>query len=742
MLDVSSIASPVPRTAARLALRPLPVAPPPPDQVAQTPAPQAPRLPLPTLPAHYDGPILLVTTAAVRPDPYNHPVGAANLLKRVADNRIPIVYLPSDDKACDLSPYPAGITVSPSDVAGCNGLKGYLQTLRSQYPAAQPYLLAANQGTDARLAEAPGVQAYLRNTDPYQTDMPRGFEGILTDEYYENFVDRLTQDLRNSRDASMACGGNPRVRGTHALLPVYPNPPALDKPNTAANLLRLSRGVAGATTDIFGMLAVNLQHKMRSTEDSLALARGPVEAMAARNPAMLGRVARDIMDSKAPALEKSRLLFGVLTCHGKDTGHVDAILSCLPNPRRVEGVLQGQEAWTWSCMRSAGQPKVGDWQDFDTYLDGLTGHPARPGNKVDVLIDGAESFEAQLEAIRNAKEFINLSTFSFSSDQFARHFLAELDAAANRGVRINIIKDPMGSAKTYQTLMTDPDLLGHLRQYSNVQYIETPPSRLYEHLNHRKVMTMDNGRGDGGQVGFIGGMNIGNDYRIRWHDVHSRMEGPVLEDLNRTFIDQIRSFGGHVDAETEARMRHAQGPLPDGYAARIVEHVGLQDHNMKHAYLRAIETAAHSIDIADPYLSDPEVLDALEQRARDGVKVRLFVPQRNDQKYLKWAIQARYPRLLDAGVEIYEYKGREMAHEKVGVFDNRCTTIGSSNLDARSLSNNDEANLWSTDERLAQEVTRRLFDADVAHSHRVTRYDATTWQNALNEAATWAEPFL
>ena len=156
---------------------------------------------------------------------------------------------------------------------------------------------------------------------------------------------------------------------------------------------------------------------------------------------------------------------------------------------------------------------------------------------------------------------------------------------------------------------------------------------------------------------------------------------------------------------------------------------------MKMAYLRAIDTAQHTINIADPYFSDEDVINHLADAAKRGVQVSLVLPHRNNHPFEQDAERAAYPELLKAGVHIYEYTGRPMAHDKVGTFDGQLSTIGSSNLDARSLWNNDEANVWTRDPAVAKDLDTNLFSLDEKQSVPVTSYDPGPIGQVVNGAA-------
>ncbi len=176
-------------------------------------------------------------------------------------------------------------------------------------------------------------------------------------------------------------------------------------------------------------------------------------------------------------------------------------------------------------------------------------------------------------------------------------------------------------------------------------------------------------------------------------------------------------FGRYVDtvAETKSSGKNQIQFLIDGEGAIAP---------IKAAYLRAFATAEREIRIANPYFVDSDIVAVLAAAARRGVKVQVIVPEDNDVRIVQRASRAFYPDLIAAGVEIYEYQGR-MAHEKVCTIDGIGVTAGSSNMDARSFSNNDELNLIMADRALAAYVNEHLFDKDLQRSKRITSYTPT-----------------
>lgn len=249
------------------------------------------------------------------------------------------------------------------------------------------------------------------------------------------------------------------------------------------------------------------------------------------------------------------------------------------------------------------------------------------------------------------------------------------------------------------------------------------------HLDHRKVMVMDDGAG--GLVGYTGGMNIGDDYQLNWHDQQTRITGPANWRLHKSFIDDWKQITGEDVAEAPTVPS-----VGGGARVHVITHVGgLTDQNIKKAYLLAINTARELIRIEDPYFTNQMVIKSLVRAAKRGVKVQLIVPLKDDMQATLHSFRCRYPRMLKVGIEIYEYQPR-MEHMKVAVMDHFWATVGSSNLDPQSLKFNNELNLIILDKAFAAEMDQRIFEADIAKSQRITSYS-----RKLNDILPRIRPF-
>ncbi|MDD5210492.1 MAG: phospholipase D-like domain-containing protein [Elusimicrobiales bacterium] len=371
--------------------------------------------------------------------------------------------------------------------------------------------------------------------------------------------------------------------------------------------------------------------------------------------------------------------------------------------------------------RSSAAP--GDWEGLGRYIETVTGAESPRRNLVKFLIDGPSVMAEGGKALRDAKRSIHIEIFQLQADNIGRGLTGILEEKARAGVKVRLLLDVYGS-----NLDKDPELakmIASMRD-SGVWVITKPLPLLKDHLDHRKVIVID------GKLGFTGGMNIGRHYQVDWHDQQTLIVGPAVKELQKAFSERWYVSGG--DLLSEAELFPYLPEEPEGVPAQVVMHTGQRDRNIKAMYLRAICTAQKSIRIANPYFTDKDVIIALSAAAQRGVKVQVVLPRENDQDLVQHASRAAYPLLIKSGVEVYEYKGR-MAHEKVAVMDGRWLTFGSSNLDARSLENNDELNMVVTDPGLARDVETRLFDVDLEKSERILHYSPGIMDQAASQGA-------
>jgi cardiolipin synthase A/B len=368
--------------------------------------------------------------------------------------------------------------------------------------------------------------------------------------------------------------------------------------------------------------------------------------------------------------------------------------------------------------RPATLPPIPDLQQREQDLKYAL-HPRSflPGNRVEVLRDGGRTYPAMLAAIEGARDYVHLETYILVADRTGRRFGEALIGRARAGVQVRLLYDALGS------IGLSADFLAELRHAGVrvAEYNPVAPWRARFGLNqrdHRKILVVD------GRCGFTGGLNISDDYAAvedggaGWHDMHCRIEGPAVAELERLFRRTWIKAGGDVFPPVEPLAAESVVGA-DTALARIFGNEGLRKRTpIRRVYLHAIRRAQQTIAITNAYfIPDRGIRRALVNAVKRGVQVRVVVPSRSDVPAVQWATRHLYTRLLKAGVHVYEWAGR-MVHAKTAVIDEIWSTVGSSNLDYRSLKVNLEVVAIVIDRNFGRRMAEQ-FVLDVAESDEV-----------------------
>ena len=357
-----------------------------------------------------------------------------------------------------------------------------------------------------------------------------------------------------------------------------------------------------------------------------------------------------------------------------------------------------------------------------------------PGNKVSVLEDGDQIFPAMLDAIRGARRTVTFETYIWWSGDIAVEFSRALCERAKAGVAVNVTVDWAGSIKMDSSMLKDMQDCGvHIVRYRPLHWYNL--GRL-NNRTHRKLLIVD------GRVGFTGGVGIGDPWLghaqdpDHWHDLHFRVEGPVVAQMQTAFLDNWMKVTGEVSHdETYFPRLDAVGDVD----AQMFESSPTGgSESMELMYLLAINAAERSILLEAAYfIPDDLTMSALLEARKRGVDVRVIVPgPYNDAKATRNASRNTWGPLLEAGVRIFEYQPT-MFHCKVMVVDGLFTSVGSTNFDDRSFRLNDEASLNAFDPDIAAEQAK-IFEEDLAKSREYTLADwtARSWWQRLGEWAS------
>jgi cardiolipin synthase A/B len=358
---------------------------------------------------------------------------------------------------------------------------------------------------------------------------------------------------------------------------------------------------------------------------------------------------------------------------------------------------------------------------FPSYVAALLGVHATGGNSYTVLTNGDQIFPSMLAAVNQAQRRISFETYIYTEGAIGKQFTDAFIAAAQRGVLVQLVVDAMGSNKIPQEWQESLRAAGvKLGEFGKAKWYSL------EELNyrtHRKILTVD------GRVGFTGGVGLDDQWAghaqspQHWRDTMVRFEGPVARLMEGAFQENFVETLGPVTPIVDPPPQIPAEPRDAAMVLRSSPTGGSND--LKRLYLLSIAAARRTLDICTPYFVTDESTEwALAEARRRGVRIRILVEgDLTDAKPVKYASRDAYQRLLDQGIEIYEYQPT-MMHVKTIIADGVWSMVGSANFDNRSLELNDEMNVAVSDRDLAKRLTED-FEQDLRVARKL---EATTWR--------------
>ena len=362
----------------------------------------------------------------------------------------------------------------------------------------------------------------------------------------------------------------------------------------------------------------------------------------------------------------------------------------------------------------------------------IIGSPLILGNKVTLLQDGAATYAAMFAAIRNARDHVNLESYIFEDDQIGRQFADLLLEQRGRGVQVNVIYDSVGAFNTPKAFFERLTAGGiAVLEFNPINPLAAKTAWLINNRDHRKLLVVD------GRTAFIGGINISSVYSsgmaarrsgkaavnpAAWRDTHLQIDGPVVGELQKLFMETWAKQRGAPLAPKE----YFPALKPQGN--EIVRAIGsTPDDPYSLIYLTlisAIGNAEREVHLTHAYfVPDPQLLNALIDAAGRGVDVKLILPSHSDSKITFHAGRSHYSTLLKGGVRIYERRGA-LLHSKTALIDGVWSCVGSTNLDWRSFLDNDEVNAVILGRDFARQM-QAMFARDLEASEAI---DAETWE--------------
>ncbi|HUB86623.1 MAG TPA: cardiolipin synthase [Verrucomicrobiae bacterium] len=331
--------------------------------------------------------------------------------------------------------------------------------------------------------------------------------------------------------------------------------------------------------------------------------------------------------------------------------------------------------------------------------------PLTVGNRIEPLVNGDETFPAMLAAIESAKISISLCTYIFDNDASGKKFAAALQRAVQRGVQVRVLVDSAGARYSF------PPVTWKLR-HIGVPCARFLPASIFTPWrvatlnlrNHRKSLVVD------GEIAFTGGMNLrhGNVLADKpkhpVQDLHFRVAGPVVEELQEAFANDWAFVTGEIlDGEIWFSKLRETG---DVIARAVPDGPDGDFENARLTFLAALAEAQTSVQILTPYfLPDPALISALNLAALRGVRVDILLPEKNNLPYVHWASRSLWWQVLERGCKIW-LTPPPFDHSKLMIVDGHWVLFGSANWDARSLRLNFELNVECYGQEFAGEMEK------------------------------------
>ena len=382
------------------------------------------------------------------------------------------------------------------------------------------------------------------------------------------------------------------------------------------------------------------------------------------------------------------------------------------------------------------------------YLNNL-GIETTQYNQLKLLKSGEEKFIDLFQAIEQAKHHVHLEYFNFRNDSIANSLFELLGKKAKEGVEIRAIFDAFGNFSNNQPLKKK-----HLEEIraKEIEIVKFDPLRFpwinhVFHRDHRKIVVID------GEIGYTGGMNIA-DYYIEglpeigdWRDMHIRIEGTAVNELQDIFLDMWnkctkQGIGG--TAYYPLKKDSINSSLPLKNVAIVDRYPRKNPKVMREVYAHAIENAENEILIINPYFTPTKTIKrAIKKAVKKGTKVEIMIPGKSDIGFTPDAALYTANQLRKKGADIYIYNGG-FHHSKIMMVDSLYCTVGSTNLNSRSLHYDYEVNAFVFDKETTHKLIQ-MFQEDKEDSTLLTAdmyKKRTPWKKFIGWFAHLFTPFL
>lgn len=370
-------------------------------------------------------------------------------------------------------------------------------------------------------------------------------------------------------------------------------------------------------------------------------------------------------------------------------------------------------------------------------------------NKLKLLTSGEEKFIDLFNEIKKAKHHVHLEYFNFRNDSIANALFDLLAEKAKEGIEVRAIFDAFGNSSNNRPLKKK-----HLQDIKSkgIEIVKFDPLKFpwinhVFHRDHRKIAIID------GKIGYTGGMNIA-DYYIKglpeigdWRDMHIRIEGEAVNDLQDIFLDMWNTTSKQeIGGDIYYPYKNDSTIISDSFkkVAIVDRYPKKSPKVMRRVYAKAIESATDKIQIINPYFTPTKIIKkAIKKALEKGVKVEIMIPGKSDIPFTPDAAMYIANKLRKKGADIYIFNGG-FHHSKIMMIDSLYCTVGSTNLNSRSLRYDYEINAFIFNEGTTNELME-IFKEDQKNSTLLTKEiykKRSTWKKFWGWFAHLFTPFL
>lgn len=368
-------------------------------------------------------------------------------------------------------------------------------------------------------------------------------------------------------------------------------------------------------------------------------------------------------------------------------------------------------------ITGAEQMPPNDSDEYLQLLESLTDAKVNRTGRMEVLTNGPQFYEAELQAISAAQQSVNLEAYVFKKGRVAMRYRDALAERARAGVRVNVVLDAFGSLGARRSFFKPLlDAGGHVARYNGFDWYRL---MRVDNRTHRELLIVD------GKVAFIGGAGIADQWyggaagNPQWRDTVVRVEGEAVPNLQATFAENWLSACGELLIGDAYFPPIAISDPTIGLVVNSTPTVG-GSTRARVLFQLLVAAARNSISITTPYfLPDKGMMRELCRAVERGVRLRILVPGRkSDHMVTRSTSRGGYGELLKAGAQVFEYQP-SMIHAKILVVDGLWAVVGSTNFDYRSFGINDEVNLAVQGRELAARLLSDMA-ADLEQSRQIT----------------------